>query len=328
MPDYTLGIGGPNVMMIRDTGGWVEFWFKTGSSTWNNDQWWSYAANGGGSREKIRLLRGGNWQKFGAVFVSYDQDVRFTIEGAGLGWATTDFWQHISRSTVPQPPNLWYVDAISDSAFHVGFGAGYDGGSPILEYQIGYGSSGSGPTATVGADGDDIVGGFYSGQRIYFWARARNALGWSGWSNRGEGVTWQVPPKSDPPTFYDISQKSVGVSFPFTYQGYGPYNEESEFRYGTDPTGTVIDGTFTFDTYVEYVYNLEPGQTYYFWGRARNPVGWGPWSDAFSVTLIAGSRVLVAGQWKRAVPYVKSGGVWKVAEPWIRDAGVWKKTAQ
>jgi hypothetical protein len=46
------------------------------------------------------------------------------------------------------------------------------------------------------------------------------------------------------------------------------------------------------------------------------------------LVLIAGARVLVAGQWKRAVPYVKTDGTWKVAEPWVKNAGVWKKTAQ
>jgi hypothetical protein len=315
-------------MMIRDTGGWVEFWFKTGSSTWNNDQWWSWAANGTSSREKFRLLRGGNWQRFGAVFVSYDQDIRFTIEGSGLGWGTTNFWQHISRSTVPQQPSLRSVTPVSASAFQVVFWDQYNGGSAIVERQIGWGSSSNGPTSTAGSDGDDVIGGFSSGQRIYFWARVRNAVGWSGWSNRGEGVTWQVPPPPTAPTFYNITQRSVGVNFPFFIVSGNAPTLEKQIRYGKDPTGAVIAGTVTVDEIIEYVYSLDPGQTYYFWGRSRNSVGWGPWSPAYSLVLLAGARVLVAGTWRRAIPYVRVGGVWKVAEPWIKDQGAWKRTSQ
>jgi hypothetical protein len=97
-------------------------------------------------------------------------------------------------------------------------------------------------------------------------------------------------------------------------------------RYGKDPTGAVLTATITVDEAIEYVSGLTPGDTYYFWTRARNSVGWGPWSASLKVMLIAGARVLAGGTWKRAVPYVNVGGVWKVAEPWVKDVGVWKKT--
>lgn len=328
MTDYTQYIGGNTTLMIRDNGGWVDFYVQTGSQTWNNDQQYSFYANGSGSGiRKFRMVRGGGWQYVTNVWVGYDQDVSFTLYNAGLGFPTGTVYAHIQRSTVPQPPSLRSVEAISESAFRVIFWGGPDGGSPILEYQIGYGSSGNGPNYTQGADGDDIVGGFYSGQRVYFWARERNALGWSNWSNRGEGVTWQVPPDAGVPTFFNVTQTSVGVAYPFPWrENLG--NLEGQIKYGRDPSGAVIDGTVTAGYDAEYFYNLEPGATYYFWGRARNAVGWGPWSDATQLVLIAGSRLLVAGQWKRAVPYVKVGGVWKVAEPWIRDTGTWKRTSQ
>lgn len=330
MTDYTVNISASTTLMIRDTGGWVEFWMRTGSQTWNNDQQYSFFANGSYSGiRKFRLLRGGQWQFVANVYVGYDQDVSFGVIGAGLGFPTYTFTQHIQRSTVPQPPTLTDVHAVSSSSFDVFFYENSNGGSPALEYQIGYGSSPNGPTATVGSDGSTNVGGFYSGQRIYFWARTRNAIGWSEWSNRGESVTWQVPPAPNPATFFDVKQKSVGISFDFIQRNTDPGNEEWQFKYGRDGTGAVIDATVNVNEAVEYLYNLDPGKTYYFWGRARNSVGWGPWSPtASTVVLIAGARVLVVGQWKRAIPYVREAGTWKVAEPWIKDAGVWKRTAQ
>jgi hypothetical protein len=330
MTDYTVNISASTTLMIRDTGGWVEFWMRTGSSTWNNDQLYSFFANGGSSGTlKFRLLRGGNWQHVNSVYVGYDQNVSFSVVGSGIGFPSYTFTQHIQRSTVPQPPTLVSTNPISSSAFHVVFYANSDGGSAIVEWQIGYGSSWNGPSATVASDGSTDVGGFYSGERVYFWARGRNALGWSGWSNRGWGVTWQVPPEPNPAAFFNVAQKSLGVSFPLIQRDNDPPNLESQFKYGRDETGSVIDGTVNIDEAVEYLYNLDPGKAYYFWGRSRNSVGWGPWSSAASVVvLIAGARVLVVGTWKRAIPYVRDGGTWKVAEPWVKDAGIWKRADQ
>lgn len=328
MPDYTAYIGGSTTLMIRDTGGWVEFWIQTGSSTWNNDQQYSYGANDAGSGvREFAMVRGGNWQYVDHVYVTYDQDISFTIYGSGLGFPTYSFFQHIQRTTVPEPPTLRGVDAISDTEIHIYFTGNYDGGTPVEEWEIGYGSSPNGPTSTVGSDGETDVDGFHSGQHVYFWARGRNALGWSGWSNRGEATTWQTPAAPGGPTYYNVAQTSVGVNFAFSRRSNDPPNLEKQLRYGTDPTGAVIIGTITVDESTEYVYNLIPGGTYYFSGRARNSVGWGPWSTPSKLILIAGAVVLVSGVWTRAVPYVNVGGVWKVAEPWVKDQGVWKKTA-
>jgi hypothetical protein len=216
---------------------------------------------------------------------------------------------------------------ISASTIHVVFQGNYDGGSPVVEWQIGYGASSNGPTATIGSGGTSDVGGFYAGQKVYFWARGRNALGWSAWSNRAEATTWQAPAAPVQPLFRDTTQTSVGVLFLFAVRSNDPPILEKQFGYSKDPLGVVLDEIITMDTAIEYVYGLDPGETYYFWGRARNSVGWSSWSVAAKLVLIAGARVLVAGAWKRAVPYVNVGGVWKVAEPWIKEAGVWKKTS-
>lgn len=325
MTDYYLGIGGSSTMLIRDTGGWVEFWFQTGPLTWNNNQWWSYSANGTFSRQQFRLLRGGAWQHFGSVYVSYDQNVQFTIEGAGLGWATTTFTQHIQRSTVPAPPIIQVVEPISSSTFHIEFAASYDGGSTVVEWQIGYGLSAGGPTAFVGSSGTSDIGGFAAGQKAYFWARGRNAVGWSEWSNRGEGTTWSVPPAANSPVVTEKTQTSMIVQYTFPKGNSNPPILERQLGYGlssSSPTSFANDASG-----INALSGLVPGGTYYIWGRSRNSVGWGPWSGATQVFLIAGARVLVGSEWKRAVPYVKVGGIWKVAEPWVNNAGSWTRTS-
>lgn len=324
MADYDVQISGSTIMRIRDTGGWVEFWFKTGSQTWNNEQPWSYGANGGDSGVlHFRLLRGGDWQMFGAAYVGYDQDVRFTIIDAGLGFPTHDFYQHISRSTVPFPPTMLETYAISSSHIHVVFAGNNDGGSAVLEWQIGYGSNPNAPEAYWASGGTSDVGPFSSGQKVYFWARARNAIGWSGWSNRGEAFTWRIPDAPNPISFSELTQTTMQTLF--VDRGWGGTDIlERQLAYSLDPD--TKEDFASVDVYgINVLTNLDPGKTYYAWGRSRNTIGWGPWSARSQVNLIAGARVLVAGVWQRAVPYVKVAGVWKVAYPWIKDAGVWKK---
>lgn len=323
MPDYTVDIGGSSTMMIRDTGSDVEFWFRTGEYTWNNQQQWRYHANGRTSAVlEYRLLRGGFWQKFGEVRVTTDQNVSFTIYDAGLGFPTYTFTRHIQRSTVPPYPLMRSATAVSTSQVRVIFSSRGDGGSPILQWQIGYGTSSNGPISTITSDGDTTIGGFNSGQRIFFWARGRNALGWSAWSARAEATTWKVPGAPTPPTFSLITQRSVRAQFKDGSTG-GTAILERQIGYGLSsaaPTNFVSSNNAVLT-------GLDPGKTYYFWARNRNSVGWGPWSARSQMTLIAGARVRVGNTWKRAVPYVNVNGVWKVARPWVKKAGVWKEAS-
>lgn len=71
---------------------------------------------------------------------------------------------------------------------------------------------------------------------------------------------------------------------------------------------------------------LVPGTNYWFWVRAQNAIGIGPWSPSVSLMTIAGVHVRVSGVWKLAIPYVRVGGVWKLATPFVRVSGVWKGT--
>lgn len=326
MPEWSVGIGGSTTLKIVDTGSDVEFWIRTGAQTYNYQQPWNGRINNAelGARQ-FRMLPGGGWQRVDAWRIDYDQDVRFTIVNSGLGFPTYDFWQHISRTSAPGPPHLYAADAVSSTHIHVEFNDGYDGGSAIVERQIGYGTNPDNVQAFWDApSGEATIGPFNPGTKVYFWARARNAVGWGEWSNRGEDTTFRQPPTPWPVTFEEIAQTSVRAKFED-----GAYSGdilERQIGYGLSPTTAT---SFANDiSGVNVVTGLSPGMTYYFWSRTRNAVGWSAWSERSQITLIAGARVYVLGIWKRAVPYVRVGGVWKVAEPWVKVAGVWKKSIQ
>lgn len=325
MVDYTRDIGGNTTLMIRDTGGNVEFWVRTGPTTWNNEQSWSYGANGGNSPIlHYRMVAGGNWQHFGTVFVGYDQDVRFTIYNSSLGFPTYDFWQHISRSTVPAPPSIWQADTLSSTHIRVSISDGNNGGSAIVERQLGYGGNPNGVEYLWDITaGTTDIGAFAPGSRIFFWARTRNAIGWSGWSGRAEATTWRVPDSPNPVSFTDVDQKSVQTHFNDRFDGGQPILER-QLGYGKDPDTATTTVTASPS---DLISNLDPGKLYYFWSRSRNSIGWSPWSERSQVLLVAGARIYQGGEWKRAVPYIKVDGTWKVVRPWIRSAGEWKETS-
>jgi hypothetical protein len=60
-----------------------------------------------------------------------------------------------------------------------------NGGSSIIEYQLGYNTSTTGPssTATASPGIPNTISGLLAGTRYYFWLRVRNSVGWSSWSN-------------------------------------------------------------------------------------------------------------------------------------------------
>lgn len=87
------------------------------------------------------------------------------------------------------PPTVAVVD---QRRINVTFPVPTDnGGTPILEYQIGYGLTSTAPTSTVsgGPVTPNTVSGLLPGTRYYFWIRARNSVGWSNWSNPSNAKT-------------------------------------------------------------------------------------------------------------------------------------------
>jgi hypothetical protein len=227
-------------------------------------------------------------------------------------------------ATVPPYPNLKSATAISPTEIRVVITSRGDGGSPILERQIGYGTNGVGPTYSTSSDGDTVVGGFNSGQSVFFWARVRNAIGWSAWSVRRVATTFKGPVAPSAVAFSLITQTSVRAKFT---DKKNDKNEiiERQIAYGLDPNTPTTSVSAT--TGVKDIAGLEPGKVYYFWARSRNSVGWGPYSTRSILTLIAGARIFtVPGGWRRAVAYVKVDGVWRRVQPYVKVSGVWRKT--
>lgn len=321
MTDYIWTIGTGDQMMVRDNGTVVEFFFHSDTSTFNSDQDFAFTINGHTVTGSFNLPADGAWHRVGYESVYSDQTVSFTIYGSGLGWATTTHTADINRSTVPPAPDAVVLTNVTHNSLHAEFTGNGNGGLPITEWQIGYGTSPT--TAQFTRTGFDVdITGLATDTIYYFWARGANALGWGPWGPRSAVRTDSVPPAPQAVVLTNIKQNSLHAEFVSNGNG-GATVVEWQIGYGlssTAPTATIS----SFDTDIT---NLDPGKTYYFWARGRNAVGWSAYSPRSQATLIAGAMVNVGGVWKRAVPYVRVAGVWKLARPWVRSAGVWKETS-
>lgn len=320
MTDYVQDIEN-GTMMIRDVGnGWVEFWFRTGPSTWNNDQTWHAFFDNAWHDYEYSLATGGNWQKFGSTFLTTRQNVTFRIDGSGLGWPTSDLVAFVERVRVPDPPKAPYFGERETGRIHVAFDYNYDGGGAIDDAEIWYSYDGT-PRYVVQHTRDAWVSGLSPKTRYFFWGKVHNFVGWSSLGARSEARTLGVPDAPKPPSVVAINPTSAKGSHRTPDPGNGG-SAILEFQtgYGKDSStpqafisGKVIDLT-----------NLDPAQKYYFWARARNAIGWGPWSIRTDVQLPAGAWVNVGGIWKRALPWENVGGVWKILRPNIPVNGTWK----
>lgn len=195
MTDYTMGTGSGGIMLIRDQGWAVEFHIQAGqSSTFvGSPGFGTNAYVDGAWRGLPNLANYSNrvWRHLGTHNATYNQSVCFHIDASGTSGfgGPTDFWQAISRATVPAAPTPLGLDQIGHNSMRYRFSGNSNGGSPILQWQIGYGTSPSSVQYTLTSNGTSVVTGLSLAGTWYFWSRGRNAVGWGPWSARSSART-------------------------------------------------------------------------------------------------------------------------------------------
>lgn len=311
-------------MMIRDTGSIVEFWITSNNtSTWTDHLVWGWTINGSNGSSTYNYPAGGGWRRLGNYYVTYNQRVYFRIAATGTSGfgGPTEHWADINRTSSPPAPSQPETHDPTSTSIRVTFNTNGDGGTPIREMQIGVGTNFNDVLWTVPSSGNTTVTGLTPGTTYYFWARARNDIGWSGWSPRSLGRTTQgYAPTIEAPVISAVTQTSAVATFSSEWTDIIEY----QVGWSTSPILNPDSDKRFIVTSPATLNNLPPATTLYFRVRARNPAGWNSWSAATMAKTAAGAKVKVAGVWKEAVPYVKQGGVWKVAAPFVKDLGVWK----
>lgn len=98
------------------------------------------------------------------------------------GWGR---WSSRASATTwkePAAPSAVVISNITQRAVTTKFTGNSAGGTPILEWQLAYGTSPSAPQTAVPSTGTLNLTGLSAGMKYYFWARGRNAVGWGPYS--------------------------------------------------------------------------------------------------------------------------------------------------
>lgn len=335
MADYTKQSGVAGELMIRDTGGNVEFWVYTAYSLFWNGLRFSVDANGTTYNFTINYNGRGLWLQVGTVGISSDQTINFnllTATGTTSLGGPTSMSAFINRvdpppaTTVPAAPSIVRISSVTDTTLRADFSDGGNGGKGIDSRQIVYSTNPAGvevyfpPSTNSYAN----VSLFVPGKTYYFWARTHNANGWGPYSPRAQVTMLRTPDAPYPPATSEVTQTSLHVMFMFGAKNNGG-SPILEWRIGYGLNATAPELYVSGSNVV--LTGLLPGTNYWFWSQGRNAYGWGPLSPVYAGKTLAGAHIKVGGVWHDAVPYVRVGGVWKLVRPWARATGVWKPTS-
>lgn len=89
----------------------------------------------------------------------------------------------------PGAPTVVGIDQIASTSLRYRFSGTTDGGSPIREWQIGYGTDPTTPQSFVSSSGTSTIQGLIPASDYYFWSRGRNDVGWGSYSARSSART-------------------------------------------------------------------------------------------------------------------------------------------
>lgn len=174
----------------------------------------------------------------------------------------------------------------------------------------------------ISSDGSTLLTPLAPGTNYYVFARTHNSAGWSDFSLYEAFTTLRIPDAPSAPSIWTFDQTSAVIAWAAPYDG---GTAITSYQTAINTSNTTSGATIVTASSPKTYTGLTPGTKYYFFVRANNSVGNGPWSVSSNATMIAGARVLDGGVWKQAVPYVKDSGVWKLARAWTKSLGVWKE---
>ena len=97
------------------------------------------------------------------------------------GYSAWSSVRSVTTYKVPDAPKSVVLSNIRQSKIDANYADNGNGGTAILEHQIGYGLSSAAPTNFVSTN-DASLTGLDPGRKYYFWSRNRNSVGWGPWS--------------------------------------------------------------------------------------------------------------------------------------------------
>lgn len=103
------------------------------------------------------------------------------------GWSPWSSRTQATTHNFPPAPTAPVITNVQQTSAHARISGNGDGGSAVLEWQIGYGKSSTTPELTKSGWDIDITD-LDPGEVYYFWGRGRNTYGWGAWSARSSAT--------------------------------------------------------------------------------------------------------------------------------------------
>lgn len=196
---------------------------------------------------------------------------------SGIGQAYAS--QYVTIAAAPNAPVNGSVDQITTTSMRYQFAGNGDNGSGIIEYEAQYSTDpnfNGAQTINTGTGGVANAGNLQSATTYYWRSRARNGVGWSGWSGTSQGTTLPAGPPGITVTPSGDGQKAqVQLTPPGNTSGVTGYILE----YG--PQGGSTQQISVGNSYV--VTGLTPGATYGYRALAQYSSQNSPWSSWVNV---------------------------------------------
>lgn len=118
------------------------------------------------------------------------------------GWGPWSGRSNMYTIREPDATNPQGVSEVGQTSFRYRFTGNWDGGAPIIEWQIGWGTNPNTPSTIIGSGGDSKISGLEPATTYYVWSRGRNSVGAGPWSARtqvrtiaGAYITYQYVPR-------------------------------------------------------------------------------------------------------------------------------------
>lgn len=192
--------------------------------------------------------------------------------------------------------------------------------SAILEYQVRYadnsGFTGAQSTS-AGTSRSKSVTVPSIGEVYWFAVRARNAQGWGAWSSARSVTVPGTPAKPAAPSISQLTATSMRVAWSAPSNGGNAITgyDVEVVRGGQAQTSSATASPLNLS-------NLTPSTAYSIRVRAKNQQGAGAWSDAASVTTLAGAYAPKDGVYVSTVAQAPKSGVYAAVEVQVPKNGV------
>lgn len=105
--------------------------------------------------------------------------------------SATTGWRNLPKLvTLPPPPRPEATVTLTQTSIRHKFKSTGDGGTPVREWQLGYGTNPKTPEIFIRSQGSSDIDDLQPGTTYYFWSRGRNDVGWGKWSVRSDTRTF------------------------------------------------------------------------------------------------------------------------------------------